>query len=214
MNLTPSNRYDFAIFDALDELWAENPHRFYLAGRESEFGRRVLKKMRAVLTPDDLQGRYSSSSTDPIWINRCRTRLGIFKGRRVESAGHKQGWRISLWGMDWVRRMRERFVGEQYVDLCRFAKRVSEQLRSEGPAAFRTMTVDEIIRKCGWDLEPRTFRDYDVWSAFQQGAPDFRPFREGGLVLSFAPDAAGRQVERITMRLDRIGEGVDLKQSQ
>jgi hypothetical protein len=79
---------------------------------------------------------------------------------------------------------------------------------------FTTMSIDEIIRKCGWDLEPNAFRNYDVWCAFQQGAPNFRPFRDGGLVLSFSPEGIGQHVERITMRVDRLGESAGLEKRQ
>jgi hypothetical protein len=212
MNLTPSDRYDFAIFDSLYELWEETPHKFHLAGKDSEFGRRVRRKMRAILTHDDLHGRYPSSGTDPIWINRCRTRLGEFKkNRRVETLGHKQGWRLS--SLDWIRRRRERFALEQYASLLRLAKSVNDRLRCGELAAATAMSIDQIVRFCGWDLEPNSFRDSNVWSAFQQGAPGFTAFRDGGLVISFAPDATGREVEQITMRVDRVSESADIRKS-
>jgi hypothetical protein len=214
MNLTPSNRYDFAILDSLDELWVEDPHRFNLAGRCTELGRRILRKMAPILTWDDLHECYPSSNTDWIWINRIRTRLGIFKGGKVESPGKKQGWRISSWGRDWIRDRRDRFAAEQYSALSRLAKSVNELLRRGRPMDFTTMSIDEIIRKCGWDLEPNAFRNYDVWCAFQQGAPNFRPFRDGGLVLSFSPEGIGQHVERITMRVDRLGESAGLEKRQ
>jgi len=206
MSLTPSNWYDFAILDALDELWNENPARFNLAGKGCELCDRIRRKMRAILTWDDLHARYPSSDNDPIWINRIRTRLGIFKGFKVETPGRKQGWRIGFHGRTCVQNERERFAARQCSDLYRLATSINEQLRREGLTASINMSVDEVVRRCRWDLEPNTFRHYDVWRAFQQGERGSTAFRDAGLVLSFSPDATGQEVERLTFRLDLIDQ--------
>lgn len=66
-----------------------------------------------------------------------------------------------------------------------------------------TLSLDELLTWSGADVEPQGFRTRSMWSSCQRGDPDWRTFRDAGLVLNFEPDRTGEAVERVTFRLDR-----------
>lgn len=65
------------------------------------------------------------------------------------------------------------------------------------------LSLDELLRRSGASREYDGFRSRSHWAACQRGDPDWRGFRDAGLVINFVPDERGREVEVVTFRLDR-----------
>ena len=92
------------------------------------------------------------------------------------------------------------------ADWVQAAQRIADEIRERRHDQSLALSLADLLARSGADAEPDGYRSGSYWAATQRGDPDWRTFRDAGLVLGFDPDETGREVERVTFRLDRMRE--------